>query len=117
MTGRFILASGYGIEVDSADDPYIEISETFIKSISHATQRGAFLGMSLRAALMWVAHVTSTVDSFPILQYIPSWFPGAQFQRMAARLRKITHEARTMPFGYSEEQMVSGLCIPCGPDG
>lgn len=46
MTGRFILASGYGIEVDTAEDRYIQISETFIQSISHATQRGAFLGTS-----------------------------------------------------------------------
>lgn len=45
MTGRFILSSGYGIQVESADDPFVSLSETWIKTISHATQRGGYLGM------------------------------------------------------------------------
>ncbi|KAJ7218143.1 cytochrome P450 [Mycena pura] len=91
MTGRFILAAGYGIEVESADDPYIETSETFIKSISHATQRGAFL-----------------VDSFPIFKHVPIWFPGANFQRIAAKIRKLAHDARTLPFEFTEAQVSKG---------
>ncbi|KAJ3877380.1 cytochrome P450 [Lentinula edodes] len=91
MTGRFILASGYGIDVDSANDPYIEISETFIKSISHATQRGAFL-----------------VDVFPILKYWPSSFPGAGFKHFAARLRKLADDARTLPFKFTQDELAKG---------
>ncbi|KIK56499.1 hypothetical protein GYMLUDRAFT_263609 [Collybiopsis luxurians FD-317 M1] len=92
MTGRFILSSGYGITVDSANDPYIEISETFIKSISHATQRGAFL-----------------VDSFPILKHWPSSFPGAEFKRIAARIGKLADSARTLPFAFTQDQMAKGV--------
>ncbi|KAJ3964513.1 cytochrome P450 [Lentinula raphanica] len=91
MTGRFILASGYGIDVDSADDPYIEISETFIKSISHATQRGAFL-----------------VDAFPILKHWPSSFPGAGFKHFAAKLRKLADDARTLPFRFTQDELAKG---------
>ncbi|KAJ4471564.1 cytochrome P450 [Lentinula aciculospora] len=89
MTGRFILSSGYGIDVNSADDSYIEIPETFIKGIS--PQRGAFL-----------------VDSFPILKYWPSTFPGAGFQHVAARLRKLADNARTLPFKFTKDELAKG---------
>lgn len=44
MTGRFILYAGYGIMPETADDQFVSLSETWIKTISHATQRGGFLG-------------------------------------------------------------------------
>ncbi|KAJ7233053.1 cytochrome P450 [Mycena rebaudengoi] len=91
MTGRFILGAGYGIEASSAEDKYIEISETFIREISGATQRGAF-----------------AVDAFPILKHIPTWFPGAGFHHIAARIGKYAVEARTLPFAYTEDQVAKG---------
>ncbi|KAJ3980493.1 cytochrome P450 [Lentinula detonsa] len=46
-TGRFILSSGYGIQAENAEDPFVSLSERWIKTISHATQRGGFLGYGL----------------------------------------------------------------------
>ncbi|KAH7874485.1 cytochrome P450 [Lentinula edodes] len=75
-TGRFILSSGYGIQAENSEDPFVSLSERWIKTISHATQRGGFL-----------------VDSFPILKIVPSWFPGAGFQKKAQDMKKLTEEA------------------------
>ena len=51
---------GYGIEVQESDDPYISIAEEVLNGIVQAGIPGSF----------WV-------DLFPVLQYVPSWFPGA----------------------------------------
>ena len=48
----------------------------------------------------------SIVDSFPIFKHVPIWFPGANFQRIAAKIRKLAHDARTLPFEFTEAQVV-----------
>jgi len=58
----------YGITIQESDDPYISIAEEALNSLSEAGRLGAF----------WV-------DLFPILKYVPSWFPGGGFQKKAAR--------------------------------
>ncbi|KIK56493.1 hypothetical protein GYMLUDRAFT_263604 [Collybiopsis luxurians FD-317 M1] len=93
-TGRFILSSGYGIQAKTAEDPFVMLSERWIKTISHATQRGGFL-----------------VDSFPIMKMIPSWFPGAQFQKKALEMRKLTEEVRILAFQHAQKQVMEGSAI------
>jgi hypothetical protein len=58
----------YGIKVQESGDRYISLVEEVITRASEVAVPGAFL-----------------VDLFPILKYyVPSWFPGAGFQRKAA---------------------------------
>ncbi|KAJ3794175.1 cytochrome P450 [Lentinula aff. detonsa] len=93
-TGRFILSSGYGIQAENAEDPFVSLSERWIKTISHATQRGGFL-----------------VDSFPILKIVPSWVPGAGFQRKAQDMKILTEQVRTVAFKYAQTQVAEGTAI------
>ncbi|KAF8832757.1 hypothetical protein HHX47_DHR1002000 [Lentinula edodes] len=92
--GRFILSSGYGIQAENSEDPFVSLSERWIKTISHATQRGGFL-----------------VDSFPILKIVPSWFPGAGFQKKAQDMKKLTEEVRTVAFKHVQKQVADGTAI------
>ena len=46
------------------------------------------------------------VDFFPILQYVPSWFPGAGFQRKAALWKEATNTMAEKPFYHVQEQSV-----------
>ena len=80
---------GYGIVVQESDDPYISIAEEVASAIGEAGIPGAFL-----------------VDLFPILKYVPSWFPGAGFQKKAARWREIIHNMANKPFCHVQEQLV-----------
>ena len=80
---------GYGIAVQESDDPYISIAEEVLKGISEAGIPGAF----------WV-------DLFPILKYVPSWFPGAGFQKKAARWREAINTMAEKPFRHVQEQLV-----------
>ena len=81
----------YGIDVKDSDDPYILVAEGALSGVSEAAVPGAF----------WV-------DFLPILKYIPSWFPGAGFQKKAAHWRTLVTTMIEKPFGYVKEQMVGG---------
>ena len=79
----------YGIAVQESDDPYISIAEEALTGVAEAAIPGAFL-----------------VDMFPILKYVPSWFPGASFQKKAARWREVVNTMAEKPFCYVKEQLV-----------
>ena len=81
----------YGIDVKDSGDPYIALAEEALHGVSEAATPGAFL-----------------VDILPILKYVPSWFPGAGFQKKAAHWRQVNISFAEKPFRYVEEQMVGG---------
>ena len=82
----------YGIKVQESGDPYISVAEEAISGLVEASIPGTFL-----------------VDLFPILEYVPSWFPGAGFQRKAAHWRKLNKTFIEKPFRYVQEQFVGNL--------
>ena len=80
---------GYGIAVQESDDPYISVAEVVFDGLAEAGIPGAFL-----------------VDLIPILKYVPSWFPGAGFQKKAARWREGINTMAEKPFRHVQEQLV-----------
>ncbi len=52
------------------------------------------------------------VESFPILRYIPPWFPGAGFQRKAATWRRTWGLVRNKAFNDSVAKMVHDKPVP-----
>jgi len=84
-----IMKISYGITVQEFDDPYISIAEVAFNGFAEAGIPGAF----------WV-------DMFPILKYVPSWFPGAGFQKKAARWREAIDTMVEKPFRHVQEQLV-----------
>ena len=79
----------YGIKVQESGDRYISLAEEVMSGGVEASIPGAF----------WV-------DFFPILAYVPSWFPGAGFQKKAAHWRKLNETLVEKPFGYVQEKLV-----------
>ena len=79
----------YGIDVEASDDPYISLGDESMAGFSEAVIMGTF----------WV-------DYFPILKYVPSWFPGAGFQKKAARWREVNASLTEKPFCHAKEQLV-----------
>ena len=79
----------YSINVRPFNDPHIKIAEEAIGALAELLIPGAFL-----------------VDTIPILKYVPEWFPGAEFQRKAAVMRKHAAAMRNTTFTATEELMV-----------
>ena len=80
----------YGITILEHNDPYISVASEAIEGVSEAGVPGAFL-----------------VDLLPVLKYVPSWFPGAEFKRKAARWRALISETLERPYHRVKRELVS----------
>ncbi|KGO45758.1 Cytochrome P450 [Penicillium expansum] len=84
MTGASILDMVYGYKVEpSGPDPLVDIADLSNKQFSIAVQTG-----------IWI------VDSVPILKYLPTWFPGAGFQRTAREWRHNLTSLAERPYAF-----------------
>jgi len=70
---------GYGLDIKETDDPYVKRAEIAIDSILDITGSGIYL-----------------VDIFPVLRYVPSWVPGATFQKEAKVRRQLQEDFRQL---------------------
>lgn len=52
------------------------------------------------------------VDYFPILQYLPSWFPGTHYANVARKWQNHVQRFRNIPFEYVVNQMAEGTSNP-----
>ncbi|KAF9001516.1 cytochrome P450 [Cyathus striatus] len=93
--GAISLSEVYGLDIKSDDDPYINLSEEVLKLIARMTIPGAFL-----------------VETFPLLRYIPEWFPGAHFQKFAKKARKMCKQVLNVPYNASLAAMNDGTILP-----
>lgn len=83
------MATMYGHEV-GPNDHFVSIAEQAADKINPSTFTGC-----------------TPVNVFPILRYVPSWFPGAQFKREALEVQVLTKQIRNIPFDFAKENMVN----------
>ncbi len=84
-----ILKVAYGITIQEENDPLVDNIEIALMGAAEAGNPGAFL-----------------VDIFPVMKYIPSWFPGAGWKKKAAYWRHINEIVANDPWNLVKEQMV-----------
>jgi hypothetical protein len=84
----------YGIRVSGTDDPFLSNIEEALRGIAAASTPGRFL-----------------VDQLPILKYVPSWMPGANFKRFAAHLKALNVEVLNKPYQHVKETLVSSFAF------
>lgn len=92
MAGETIISVAYGINIRPKDDPYLQVAEEGVHSLSNAAVPGTFL-----------------VDMLPVLKYVPEWMPGAGFQRKAKEWAKLSTAMTNVPFEASKKKIASGL--------
>ncbi|KAJ7638419.1 cytochrome P450 [Roridomyces roridus] len=90
-----IMKIAYGYPVTSNDDHFVAIAEEGIKIASLASAPGKWL-----------------VNSFPILRFLPEWFPGAGFKTKAREWGRILYEQSLEPHEWAKEQLRAGTAIP-----
>ncbi|KAI0767233.1 cytochrome P450 [Fomes fomentarius] len=93
--GSMVMRIAYGIEVEEEEDEYVKAVEDGVATFNKAFVPGAFL-----------------VETFPSLQYVPSWSPGGGFKGVAAAWQKIAHKMRDVPFERTLEAMRDGTAEP-----
>ncbi|CAE6455094.1 unnamed protein product [Rhizoctonia solani] len=95
MVGAIVLQSTYGYEATAVDDPMVEIAKVGMRGFSDASMPADFL-----------------VNVLPWLEYIPSWFPGAEWKRKALVWSKTRADLVDTPFNWTKQQMAAGTARP-----
>ncbi|KZV89528.1 cytochrome P450 [Exidia glandulosa HHB12029] len=96
LAGANIMRMTFGIEIAKKDDPWIDLGIKVAEVASKAGSFGAF-----------------AVDIFPLLKYIPAWFPGAKFKRDAIEWRQVHVQAKNLPFQRVVKDMAAGNAMSC----
>ena len=89
MTGGTTISLAYGLDIQNADDPFVELATRAIASVAQAGAPGAFF-----------------VDFIPWLKYIPEWIPGAGFKKTAKDWRKLQEDVREVPYAEAAKKAV-----------
>ncbi|KAG6886844.1 hypothetical protein C0992_002061, partial [Termitomyces sp. T32_za158] len=92
--GGLTLAVVYGYKVKSAEDKYLMMADECMMILANEIAFGSGI---------WL------VDLFPVLKYLPGWFPGASFKRKAAIWKLKMTEFIREPFEYSKSAAVGYL--------
>ena len=69
-----------------------------------------FVGLAEKAIYRLSASAppeASLFYTFPIIRYLPSWFPGTEFKQFALEGKKWAHERRDFPLSSVQKQMVA----------
>ena len=72
-----IIKIVYGFEIEHTEDPYVAQMEKAMEAVVDAFTPGKYL-----------------VGAFPPLRFVPSWFPGAGFQKRFAAARQMILEVK-----------------------
>ena len=91
MVGGMAISITYGLDIKETDDPNVRLSERAVESVLDVTGSGTYI-----------------VDILPVLRHVPSWFPGAAFQKQATAFRKIQEDFRRLPY---EETIRNIVCL------
>ncbi|KAJ7607937.1 cytochrome P450 [Roridomyces roridus] len=91
MAGKLIMETAYGIDVLPQNDPYVNLAEKALHSLVYALVPGRFV-----------------VDSLPVLKYVPTWFPGAGFQRLAKEWRALANNMIEKPYAEAKLKIALG---------
>ena len=84
----------YGYDVESLDDSCVIAAD---KSVTLAAQ-------------LFVPGET-LINIFPILAFIPAWFPGASSHKAAAEVKRLTDELIRFPVDWAKMRMVCPLDV------
>ncbi|QRW26824.1 cytochrome P450 family protein [Rhizoctonia solani] len=95
MAGSSIIIAVYGYEATSSNDTLFETVSCAVDGFSRSIIASNFY-----------------VNLIPWMQYIPAWFPGAQWKRKALVWRWQTEQMLHVPYNWTREKMGTGSAPP-----
>ncbi|TFY83864.1 hypothetical protein EWM64_g140 [Hericium alpestre] len=93
--GAQILMLTYGYEVKDKDDELIKVVSQAMEDFGRVAVPGNFL-----------------VDFIPALMYVPEWFPGASWKRIAKRMARDFRKFADTGYAMTREKMAKGPVTP-----
>ncbi|KAF5315354.1 hypothetical protein D9619_007133 [Psilocybe cf. subviscida] len=96
MTAATSMSMTYGYDIKAKNDHFVDLAEGSVSRLSLAVFPGAAL-----------------VNAMPILRYLPSWFPGAGFHKVASETKDMTTKMKEVPFKWVQKNMEAGIQPNC----
>ncbi|KAJ7587011.1 cytochrome P450 [Mycena floridula] len=93
-TGGVIMNIAFGYQ-PGENDEFVRIAEEAQLAMVSAARPGAYL-----------------VDSLPFLKFVPEWFPGADFKRVAREGWELAQELQERPWAWAQERLAEGTAKP-----
>ena len=101
-----IIRSVYGFNIQDANDPYISNAEQLMAGLAAAGIPGKFLVDTLPFCESSRFVVVPNVNAASV-KYVPSWVPGAGFQRQAKAWKDLLPYFVDEPFDYVVANVVN----------
>jgi hypothetical protein len=89
VTAAIVMSTTYGYDITPKNDYFVNLAEDAISRLSLAVLPGAAL-----------------VNAVPILQYLPWWFPGAGFHKVASESKQMTTKMQEVPLKRVQKNIV-----------
>ena len=80
-----------------------------VESLNDSCVAGATKKVAMTAKLFMPGE--TLINSFPILAYVPPWFPGASSHKIAAEVKRLTDELIRSPMDWVKMRMVCLLNV------
>ncbi|KAF8749924.1 cytochrome P450 [Rhizoctonia solani] len=95
MAGSSIIKVVYGYEATTSNDTLFDIVSRAVDGFSRSAITSNFY-----------------VNVIPWMQYIPAWFPGAEWKRKALVWRWQTEQMLHVPYNWTRDKMSTGTAPP-----
>ena len=79
-----------------------------VESVNDFCVAGADKKFTMIAQLL-IRPGKTLINSFPILAFIPAWFPGAPSHKIAMEVKRLTDELIRLPVDWAKMRMVCQL--------
>ncbi|KAJ5205277.1 Cytochrome P450 [Penicillium cf. griseofulvum] len=94
--GAIVLKIGYGYTIEPhARDPLVDLADKAMEDFSYA-----------------LLPATWAVEFIPIMRYLPAWFPGAGFVKIAHSYRSTAKAFSNVPYSFTKQKMHNGQFVP-----
>ncbi|KAI0086253.1 cytochrome P450 [Irpex rosettiformis] len=93
--GAILLKITYGYTIQEEDDQVMALAEKLTDIL-----------VPVVAPSVWL------VDAFPVLRYLPAWFPGARFKKIAAGMRRTLHNIVDVPYEMTKQKLANNVDLP-----
>lgn len=107
------MSHGYTVDHEKPD-PLVELADNALAEFSLAAEAGKWMVDMMpfckkkRSAMCFItSRFSRSSDYFWTVKYIPDWFPGTSFKRVATEWRGVLDQTVDQPHAFVKQQMVS----------
>jgi hypothetical protein len=110
--GAIIVLIVCGYQVQNKEDSMISLAESAMSQFKLLRNPVVYLVDYIPLCMPISTSMAIIPDDFAsTVRYVPAWFPGAGFKKVASDVRRLVEENSNVPFQISVQEMVYEDCF------